>query len=237
MVVPGSREKFPEAYRDSSRLAYYGSLCNTVEINSTFRKIPRTSTYDKWCTEVPADFQFTLKLLKDFTHEKNLLVQTRNLGTFINAADHVGKKGCLLIQFPASIISDYREQVDQIIGTVQELDVSHSWRKAVEFRSETWYTSETYRMLQQYNSCMVLQDMPKSNNLSVQQRFPFYYYRYHGPMGDYRGSYTETFLQEQAKRMAFLLTAGSDVYAYFNNTMGDAYENAMSLKRLLVKEV
>ena len=234
VVLPGSRETFPAAFGDKSRLSYYASLFNTVEINSTFRKIPRNATLAKWCNEVSADFQFTLKLIKDVTHVKKLEADTGLLESFLSMAHHIGnKKGCLLVQFPASINAEYREQVQLILEAFNELDNNNQWRKAIEFRNETWYTSETYNMLQGFKAAMVLQDMPRSNNLHLQQPFPFYYFRYHGPAGDYRGSYTNEFLQAQAERMKALISTGTDVYAYFNNTMGNAFENARYLRKLL----
>ena len=234
VVVPGNKETFPAAFRDKSRLTYYASLFNTVELNSTFRKIPRSTTLAKWCNEVPDDFQFTLKIIKDITHVKNIEADTALLEPFVNAAENLAsKKGCLLVQFPASIHAEYLEEVNLILETLHELDTNNRWKKAVEFRNVTWYTSHTFIMLKQYKAAMVLQDMPRSNNLHVQQQLAFYYFRYHGPAGDYRGSYTNEFLQAQADRMKALLNTGTDVYAYFNNTMGNAFENARYLQELL----
>ena len=76
-------------------------------------------------------------------------------------------------------------------------------------------------------------DMPKSKNLGLNGKGKFAYFRFHGPIGDYRGSYDLKFLEEQAGKMLNLLMAGIDVYTYFNNTMGNAFENAMSLKRMI----
>lgn len=231
VVVPGGKATFPTEFHDKTRLSYYASLFNTVELNSTFRQTPKAATLVKWCNEVPADFQFTLKLLKHITHVKKLEGDTGLLEPFINAAENLGnKKGCLLVQFPASIHAEYWEEVNIILETLHELDTNNRWKKAIEFRHETWYTSHTFRMLKQYKATMVFQDMPRSNNLHLQQPFPFYYFRYHGPAGDYRGSYTDEFLEEQAKRMKSLLAKGTDVYAYFNNTMGNAFENARHLQ-------
>ena len=233
VVVPGNKATFPPAFRNKTRLNYYSSLFNTVELNSTFRQIPRSATLSKWCTEVPADYQFTLKLLKDITHVKKLQGSISLVEPFLNAAQSLGnKKGCLLVQFPASIHAEYGEEVNSILETLHELDTNNQWKKAFEFRNETWYTSQTFRLLDQFKASMVLQDMPRCNNLHLQQQFPFYYFRYHGPTGDYRGSYTHEFLQEQAAKMKALLANGTDVYVYFNNTMGNAFENARYLQQL-----
>ena len=72
IVVPGNRQSFPPGFRDKSRLHYYASLFNTVELNSTFYKVPMASTFNKWSLDVPENFQFTIKLWRDITHVKNL---------------------------------------------------------------------------------------------------------------------------------------------------------------------
>src|SRR5215210_6350575 len=86
IVVPGSKETYPVAFQGQSRLSYYASLLNTVEINSTFKKIPRLSTFERWSAEVPADFQFTLKLWKEITHVKQLKIELNKPDDFIEAA-------------------------------------------------------------------------------------------------------------------------------------------------------
>src|SRR3954467_10376100 len=165
IVVPGSKQSFPVEFRDKSRLSYYGSLFNTLEVNSTFQKLPMLSTLEKWALDVPEEFQFTIKLWKEITHRKQLIINLENVDSFFNAVQHIGtKKGCLLIQFPGSITSSYSDKVEQILLRLQKLDFHGEWRKAIEFRSADWYTIETALLLSKYAVSMVFHDMPKSNN-------------------------------------------------------------------------
>src|ERR1700755_1217681 len=55
---------YPEVYRNGSRLAYYATLFNSIEVNSSFYKIPRQITFARWATEVPDGFRFTVKMWK-----------------------------------------------------------------------------------------------------------------------------------------------------------------------------
>lgn len=234
IVVPGNKQSFPLEYQRSSRLSYYASLFNTLEINSTFRKIPMISTFEKWSLEVPEDFEFTLKLWQEITHVKQLNIAYENIDIFFKAAKNIGnKKGCLLVQFPGSITAGYSSVVEKILLRLHELDNANEWRKAIEFRSTSWYTSDTYNLVDKYNASIVLHDMPKSKNFATGEAAKFIYIRYHGPKGDYRGSYTNEFLEEQAANITTYLNDGKDVYVYFNNTMGSAFDNAMSLKAML----
>jgi uncharacterized protein YecE (DUF72 family) len=230
VVLPVAKQFYPDSFKDKSRLHYYSSIFNTVEVNSTFKKIPRLSTFEKWADDVTEGFQFSIKILKDITHVKNLNTEFKIVKSFISAANHLGnKKGCMLIQFPGRITSDYARDVEKILTHISKADSKNEWRKAVEFRSSTWYTERTKKFLHQYHAALVLHDMPKSGNLKLDENASFQYFRFHGPTGDYRGSYSEKFLQEQASKIADALLQGRDVYAYFNNTMGDAFQNAATL--------
>lgn len=236
IALPGGKNSFPVEFQNKSRLTYYSSLFNTIEVNSTFKKIPKHSTFEKWSLEVSEEFQFTIKLWKEVTHRKQLNIDLDKIDAFINSANYIGnKKGCLLIQFPGSITAEYAAKVDQVLERLQKADYNNQWRLAVEFRSNSWYSNETESLLQNYHASMVLHDMPKSKQMEPNEGAKFVYFRFHGPKGDYRGSYSSDFLEEQAQKIQTLLASDKDVYAYFNNTMGDEFENAMSLKAMVEK--
>src|SRR4249920_403941 len=88
--MPGNKITFPPAYQLRSRLHYYSSLFNTIEVNSCFYKTPLRSTYEKWANDVPADFQFTLKLSRDITHAKDLNADISCMNAFLEAASGTG---------------------------------------------------------------------------------------------------------------------------------------------------
>lgn len=232
IVAPGKRADYPEAYRNKSRLQYYSSIFNSLEINSTFYKVPMPSTFERWSEEVPEDFQFTIKLWKEITHCKNLNYDAEKVAFFMNAASRVGAKtGCLLIQFPGKISIEYFSEVEQLL---EQVDAANQlgWRIAVEFRNADWYVSETFELLDEYNASAVLHDIPKARNNDLNKKAGFVYCRFHGPTGNYRDSYSDEFLQEKATQIKAWLQSGRDVYAYFNNTMGSALENVLTLQRL-----
>ncbi|MEP7141594.1 MAG: DUF72 domain-containing protein [Ferruginibacter sp.] len=231
IVVPGTRQTFPPEFQNGSRLHYYSSLFNSLEINSTFYKVPMPSTFEKWSLDVSEKFRFTIKLSKEITHVKNLNADPGYISAFLRAADRIGnKKGCLLVQFPGKITLDYYNQVEQIFIKLKENDPKNKWRKAIEFRNPTWYVSETFELLDEYGATIVLHDIPKAKIFDPNKAAKFIYLRFHGPKGDYRGSYSNVFLREQWITIQGWLKNDKDVYVYFNNTMGAAFENAMTLK-------
>jgi len=236
VTVPGNKSSFPEAFRQRSRLYYYSHIFNTIEVNSSFYKTPRLSTYEKWGEEVREDFQFSIKLSKSVTHVKELHPDQAGINQFMTAAGGLGKKkGCLLVQFPGKINLDDYGKVESILEELNKSDPQQQWRKAVEFRHPSWYTGETYELLEEYSASMVLHDIPKARMMEFNGKASFVYIRFHGPKGDYRGSYSDDVLKARAEQVNEWVIKGKDVYAYFNNTAGSAFDNAIYLQTLLKK--
>jgi len=229
LPVP-NKGHFPPEYQDRSRLCYYASLFNTVEINSTFYKIPMPRTVEKWATEVPDEFRFTFKLWGGITHAKELSYDEAGINKFMSAINMAGdKKGCLLVQFPASIKISYFHKLKSLLGGLQAAGAAEEWKLAIEFRDRSWYRDDVYELLEQYSAAVVIHDMPNSITPLISMEADFVYMRFHGERGDYRGSYTDDLLQEQAAYIKDYLDEGKSVYVYFNNTMGEAVHNAAAL--------
>lgn len=232
--MPGNKKTFPLDFQLKSRLHYYSTLFSTIEVNSCFYKTPQQSTYEKWVNDVPDDFQFTLKLSRDITHTKDLIYELDCMEQFLSSAHGIGtKRGCLLVQFPGKISLSHFDQVENILAQILELDPDHQWRTAIEFRNDSWYTGETIELLNTYKAAMVVHDFSKAKLSEVASDADFVYMRFHGPTGNYRDSYSEAALEEKAALIRMLANQGKDVYAYFNNTAGNAFENARFLQSVM----
>jgi uncharacterized protein YecE (DUF72 family) len=230
LQTPIPKRDFPENFKDKSRLTYYGSLFNSIEINSSFYKIPLPLTVSKWSAEVDDNFRFTFKLWKGITHQPNLLFVPIDVETFMGVIDHIGEKsGCLLIQFPPGLSITGIGQLTHLLSLVTEYN--DRWKLAVEFRHRSWYVDEVYQLLQSANASLVIHDLPASAAPLRETAEDFIYLRFHGPEGRYRGSYRDDFLYEYAGYINDWLQDGKTVYTYFNNTAGDALANLKTLKK------
>lgn len=237
IVLPvANKQAFPSSYRDKSRLSYYASLFNSLEVNSSFYRIPMAATTRRWAAEVSHEFKFTFKLFKGITHNKALVFDEALVKKFIDVIDEVGeKKGALLIQFPASTIVDCYPQLEKLLTCIREYDPRKTWNICVEFRHPSWYREETFNLLAAYNTSMVIHDMPRSVPPRISSSSHFEYLRFHGPMGDYKGGYTDAVLKEYAEHINDWLKEGKTVYTYFNNTIGDALKNLLTIRSMLVE--
>jgi len=228
-IVQPKRDFLPE-HSHLSRLGYYALHENSLEINSSFYKVPQAKTVARWATEVTEGFRFTFKVWKEITHHKNLLFRTEDIHRFMEAI-RIPQiyQGCLLVQFPPSLQISALPQLQQLLSILKP----YHWPIAVEFRHNSWYTDTVFELLNNDQIAMVIQDMPKSATPLELTADELVYLRFHGPSGNYKDSYSESFLAEYASYIREWQQDGKTVYAYFNNTAGAALDNLHFLKSCL----
>ena len=175
-------------------LRYYAEHFDTVEVNSTFYRIPSPATAASWAKRTPANFEFALKLFQKFTHPDMFQKATgkdpcdlgkKDVDEFRAAIDPLasaGKLGALLAQFPASFKNEpnTRSYVEWLLQQFREYDV------AVELRHRSWSDApeETLQLLSEFGAAWTQIDEPKFRFSIRQNLLPnvktFYYLRLHG---------------------------------------------------------
>lgn len=239
LLLPVPNKTFyPEGFKDKSRLQYYASLVNTIEINSTFYKIPKSTTVQNWATDVPADFKFSFKLFKEITHVKNLAFNAELVAQFFQVISHVqDKAGCLLVQLPPSIRSMHVPEIGFLMGKLRECDLQNRWNIVFEFRHSSLYTDQIYELLEKNKLGLVIHDKIHGNSPMVDTNTNFVYIRLHGPNGNYRDSYSDDVLTDYADIIIESIADGKEVFVYFNNTMGSAHANLATLKSFVRNKI
>jgi uncharacterized protein YecE (DUF72 family) len=175
-------------------LAFYAEHFDTVEINSSFYRVPTPEMSKGWAERTPAGFEFSLKLFQKFTHPSMFEKATgadpfdigqKDVDEFRAALDPLarsGKLGALLAQFPASFKNDpdSRGYLEWLLESFKDYPV------AVELRHRTFSDDprETLRLLSEYGAALAQIDEPKFR-LSIRQSLlpnvrTFYYLRLHG---------------------------------------------------------
>ena len=235
LVLPvPNKAAYPQEFQEKSRLCFYSSIFNSIEVNSSFYKIPQASTIKRWANDVTDNFKFTFKLFRDISHAKDLLYDPEHIQRFMNNINEVGdKKGCLLVQFPPKFSYENVRELERLLTELVFAN-GELWNIAVEFRNRSWYNADVYQLVRQYNAGIVIHDMPSSTTPLLEQSTGFIYLRFHGPQGGYRGSYTDDFLSEYSYYIRDWIKEGNTVYVYFNNTMGDALNNLVTLNNYVL---
>jgi uncharacterized protein YecE (DUF72 family) len=142
-------------------LRYLAEYFQTVEINSTFYRPPTAQVARSWAKRVAdqADFRFTAKLWKRFTHErteawtKDEVAQARE---GLDVLQDSGKLGAVLLQFPWSFRNDEpnREWLRDLTTTFA------AYPLVVEVRHESWNEPGFYAELRERALGFVNVDQP-----------------------------------------------------------------------------
>jgi uncharacterized protein YecE (DUF72 family) len=86
-------ERFPA---EGSSLERYAATFGAVEVNSSFHRPHRVSTWVRWRDSVPADFRFSVKVPKRITHELKLVGYEEARDTFLDEAGALNEKLAVL---------------------------------------------------------------------------------------------------------------------------------------------
>jgi uncharacterized protein YecE (DUF72 family) len=147
------RHFYPEKLAADEMLRYYAERLGTVEINNTFYRMPDPAMLERWHTEVPDAFAFTLKVRRSITHEKRLKEAGPDIAEFLRRAAALRDKlGALLFQLPPFLKKD----VPRLRDFLAELP--KGTRAAFEFRHDSWLDDEVYATLRERDAMLCIAD-------------------------------------------------------------------------------
>ena len=86
------------------KMLAYAERLPTVEINYTFRAMPRRAMLERWAEQTPAHFRFALKAPQRITHFARLRDTAETVGFFADTAGALGERlGPVLFQLPPDL--------------------------------------------------------------------------------------------------------------------------------------
>jgi uncharacterized protein YecE (DUF72 family) len=239
----GPSSKFDE-------LAFYAEHFDTVEINTTFYGQPKAEIARTWAARTPPGFEFSLKLYRQFTHERLPRLDDREVDAFRRGIDPLasaGKIGALLAQFPAS----FKQSPESLAYLDTLLERFHDYPVAVELRHRTWSDrfAATIDLLNSRGAALAQIDEPKFQMSIRQNQLPnvstFYYMRLHGRNADAwwrhdksEDRYNYLYSADELKPISETAEAARRLvkkfYLYFNNHFSaKAVVNAVMVKSQL----
>ena len=227
---PGWKGSFyPARMPARDYLPFYSTRFRSLEVNSTFYRLPLVTTLSRWRDLTPEGFVFAVKASRYITHIKRLDEPEGTVLPFLERIRCLGSKlGPVLFQLPSRFPFN-GEKLD-IFCKVLSKDV----RYAFEFRDPDWFRHKTCDILSQHNMAFCIYDF--SGTLSPDAvTADFIYIRFHGPLkSPYCGAYADEFLERWAGKIRRWITEGKSIYVFFDNTIeGDAVNDAMKLSTML----
>ncbi|HLE71658.1 MAG TPA: DUF72 domain-containing protein [Vicinamibacteria bacterium] len=231
-------------------LSYLATLFDTLEINSSFYRIPTSRTTASWAKRVLSnpEFRFTLKLYKGFTHERTAtagdeLMFAEALAPLTDA----GVLGALLLQFPWSFKNDPESR--DYLSTTLERFARHPL--VVEVRHASWNQGEFYSFLAERGVGFCNIDQPligRSLAPSDRATGPVGYVRLHGRNyrdwfredagrdARYNYLYSEEELDPWVEKISEVSGTASSTYVITNNHFrGQAVVNALQIRSRIEK--
>ena len=180
---------YPAGTRSEDFLAYYAGVLSTVEVNSTFYRLPAAGTFERWAATVPDGFRFAVKMPRAIT----VFGRTGDVPAFCERVRALGDRlGPLLVR-PA----DDRKRDDAFLGALLDGIDEDLWA-AFDLRDPTWDGVEA--LLEGRHAVRVNQ---------FETPAPFRYLRLREP------PYDDAALEGWAERLRPLLADGLAVHCYF----------------------
>lgn len=234
-------------------LIFLARFINTVEINSTFYRIPVYGISLSWVRKVEdqKDFIFIVKLHQNFTHERKTFTQ-KDVYDFTHGIEPLysnNRLGAILMQFPWSFRynSENIEHLKGLFGSFSNFPL------ALEVRHGSWNREDIFDFLRNYNVSFCNIDQPVIGDslrpTAISTTPQFSYVRLHGRNYQswfkkdagrderYNYLYNLSELDEWVKKIKELGNKSDKVFVITNNHYrGQALTNALQIKNLLTGE-
>jgi uncharacterized protein YecE (DUF72 family) len=221
---------YPKGLPPKRWLEHYATLFDTVEVNSTFYRLPKVPAVRGWVEQTPPGFLFAVKMSRYLTHIRRLGGLETGIPLFYERIAPLvdsSKLGPVLWQLPPT----FKRDDERLVSTLAALPEG---RHAFEFRHPTWYVEEVYELLRSRGVALVIPDSPKYPFRELELTADWTFVRFHRGTRGRRGNYSETEIAEWADRIDGWRREGIDVYAYYNNDWeGYAVRNGLRLRELL----
>jgi len=233
---------YPDKIEKGKMLDYYVKSFNTVEINSTYYRIPHPAVMHNMEKKTPENFEFIIKAPNTFTHKRHDLEKSVSEFTeCIRPIFDAGKLKGILAQFPYSFKFsktnlDYIKRCRDLIQPNQLF---------VEFRHDSWVNREMYDALREAKIGYVGVDEPQLRGLLKPDLFntiDIAYVRLHGRNADkwwnggplrYDYNYSPEELKDWKDKIDKLENKAKKVFIFFNNChLGQAVKNAQDMIQL-----
>lgn len=211
-----------------SHLDRYAGRLNAVEINSSFYRPHRRTTYERWAQSTPPGFSFSVKVPKAMTHEQRL----RDCGALLDGfaaevSGLAGKLGVLLVQLPPKLVFDKRVANRFFRDLRQRLAVP----VACEPRHASWLTLDSSDWLAERRIARVAADpAPVAGAGEPGGWNGLAYYRWHGSPRIYYSDYDDRSLAALGQQLDEQSKRNVPAWCIFDNTaLGAALGNALAL--------
>ena len=196
---------YPPELPQKQFLQYYATRLRSVELNNTFYQMPTQVKIASWSAATPEEFRFAIKAPRKITHQERLKIPSDSLDYFVQTVERLKPRlGALLFQLPPFFKIDCT-RLDAFLGLLpRELPT------AFEFRHESWFTDEVFRLLEEHGTALCVNDGDdKTTPIRLTSGFTYLRLR--------RSQYSGELRAEWEGRIRQWVRDGIEVYAYIKH--------------------
>ena len=210
-----------------THLERYAQRFTGVEVNSSFYRTHRPTTYARWAACVPDPFQFAVKMPREISHTRRLVEATAPLERFLTEVQSLGAKlGPLLLQLPPSL--RFTEPLARTFLTVLRMRFHGS--VVCEPRHGSWFSPAAEQLLHTFQVARVAADPARVPAAAVPGGWPgLVYYRWHGTPEMYVSAYPSAAVEALAAQVAAAARTVPTWCIFDNTARGAATMNALEL--------
>jgi uncharacterized protein YecE (DUF72 family) len=184
-------------------LAYYAERLNGVELNGSFYRTPPENALLNWAAAAPPGFRFCMKAARGLTYSAEGFDRV-GLATIFSQrlaplSDHLGP---ILLQFPPARKLN--------VGLLDSLLGALGRPAAAEFRDESWFCDETFKVIRAHGGALVVTDEEKWPRAPVMSLGPVAYFRL-------RRGYTSSSLRPWIAEVASAAASHDEVHVYLKH--------------------
>jgi uncharacterized protein YecE (DUF72 family) len=203
---------------EGTSLERYATRFAATEINSSFHRPHRISTWERWRDSVPEGFRFSVKLPKTITHELKLVAVGEQLDEFMAQVGGLSNKlAVVLVQLPPKLAFDERTAE----AFFERLRKQCPAALACEPRHASWFTAEAEALLVEHRVCRVAADPALCEAAGRPGGWRgLDYWRLHGSPRMYRSSYSDR-IDDYARALSEE-AAARETWCIFDNTASSA---------------
>ncbi len=205
---------------DGSALQRYAQRFQGVEVNSSFHRPHRASTWARWRQSVPAGFRFAVKVPKTISHQRKLVDCAELVEGFLGQVGALEEKlAVLLLQLPPKLAFDGAVAEDFLAKLTTLTPV----RIVCEPRHPSWFDAGADALLDRLRVARAAADPATTPEGALPGGWRgFSYWRLHGSPTMYRSAYGTTRLDDYAALIRAGIDQGRKVWCMFDNTAASA---------------